>query len=113
VYSDEWGMRMLWFAWHQGSFYNPSYWGGWDQEDHGSRPIPVNSAQDPISKITRAEWTGGVAQATEFLRSKHWVKTPVWKEGRKGQTEDGGEKQRGLSWSKVHFLSFGIQFYAS
>jgi hypothetical protein len=30
---------------------NPSYLGGWDQEDHGSRPSRANSSWDPISKI--------------------------------------------------------------
>jgi hypothetical protein len=29
---------------------NPSYSGGRDQEDHGSKPAWVNSFQDPISK---------------------------------------------------------------
>jgi hypothetical protein len=36
--------------------------GGWDWEDHSSRPAQANSWQDPISKITRGKWTGGVAQ---------------------------------------------------
>jgi hypothetical protein len=44
-----------------GSPYNPSYSGGRDQEDHGSKPAQANSAQDPISKkpiikIGLAEW---------------------------------------------------------
>jgi hypothetical protein len=30
--------------------YNPSYSGGRDQEDHGSKPIQINSSRDPISK---------------------------------------------------------------
>jgi hypothetical protein len=30
--------------------YNPSYSGGRDQEDHGSKPAQANSAQDPILK---------------------------------------------------------------
>jgi hypothetical protein len=29
---------------------NPSYSGGRDQEDHGSKPAWVNSSQDPILK---------------------------------------------------------------
>jgi hypothetical protein len=41
---------------------NPSYLGGWDQEDHSSRPAWGNS-----SKITRAKWTGGMAQIVEHL----------------------------------------------
>jgi hypothetical protein len=35
--------------------------GGWDQEDCGSRPAWANSLQNPMSKITRARWMGGVA----------------------------------------------------
>jgi hypothetical protein len=42
---------------------NPSYLGGWHWENCGSRPAQANSSWDPISKITRAKWTGGVAQA--------------------------------------------------
>jgi hypothetical protein len=40
---------------------DPSYLGGRDREDHGLRPAWANSLQDPISKITRAKWTRGVA----------------------------------------------------
>jgi hypothetical protein len=29
--------------------YNPSYFGGRDQEDHGSRPVQVKCSQDHIS----------------------------------------------------------------
>jgi hypothetical protein len=37
---------------------NPSYSGGTDQEDCGSKPVPANSSQDPISKkpITKKGW---------------------------------------------------------
>jgi hypothetical protein len=31
---------------------NPSYSGGRDQEDRGSKPAGANSSQDPILKIT-------------------------------------------------------------
>jgi hypothetical protein len=44
---------------------NPSYLGGREREDRGSRPAQANGSQDPISKITRAQWTGGVAQAVD------------------------------------------------
>jgi hypothetical protein len=30
--------------------YNPSYSGGKDQEDHGSKPAPENSLRDAILK---------------------------------------------------------------
>jgi hypothetical protein len=46
---------------------NPSYL---EAEDHGLRPAQANRSQDPISKITRAKWTGGVAQAAERLLCK-------------------------------------------
>jgi hypothetical protein len=41
---------------------NPNYLGRWDREDHGLRPV-----QALISKITRAKWIGGMAQAVEHL----------------------------------------------
>jgi hypothetical protein len=57
---------------------NPSYFGGWDREDSSSRSVQANSSKDPISKITRATWTGGVAQVAELLyvSAKPWVQTP-------------------------------------
>jgi hypothetical protein len=33
-------------------FYNPSYSGGRDQEDHGLKPAWTNSLQEPILKIS-------------------------------------------------------------
>jgi hypothetical protein len=42
---------------------------GW--ENQSLRPAQANSSQDPISKITREKWTGGVAQAVEYLYCKH------------------------------------------
>jgi hypothetical protein len=35
-----------------------------------SRPARAKSSQDPISKITRAKWTRGMAQAVEHLLCK-------------------------------------------
>jgi hypothetical protein len=32
---------------------NPSYLGGWDQVNHGLRPVGESSSQDPIPKISR------------------------------------------------------------
>jgi hypothetical protein len=46
---------------------NPSYLRGWDQEDHSLRLAWENSLWDPISKVTRARWTRGVAQTVEHL----------------------------------------------
>jgi hypothetical protein len=34
---------------------NPSYLGGWDPEDHSSRPALANSSPDSISKIIREQ----------------------------------------------------------
>jgi hypothetical protein len=42
--------------------YNPSYSGGRDQEDLGSKPAQANSSRDPILKISITKSTGGVAQ---------------------------------------------------
>jgi hypothetical protein len=51
---------------------SPSYLGGEDWEHHGLRPAQANSSWDPpISKILRARWTEGVAQAVEHLLYKH------------------------------------------
>jgi hypothetical protein len=49
--------------------YNPSYLGSWDL-NRGSRPAWANGSRDHISKMTRAKWTGGVAQAVECLLCK-------------------------------------------
>jgi hypothetical protein len=40
-------------------------------EDLSLRPAQANSSQDPISKITRAKWTRGVAPAVEHLPCYH------------------------------------------
>jgi hypothetical protein len=49
---------------------NPNYLGGWNWEDHGSRPAWAKSLQDFISKITRAKWDRGIpalqVQSPEF-----------------------------------------------
>jgi hypothetical protein len=47
---------------------NPSYSGGRDQEEHGSKQAWENSSKDPISKNTSQNGAGGVAQdvGTEF-----------------------------------------------
>jgi hypothetical protein len=50
-----------------------AYSGGWNQEDQDSRPAWANSSGDSISKITRAKWTGLVAQVVECLLCKCYV----------------------------------------
>jgi hypothetical protein len=51
--------------------HNTSYWGGRDQEDHGSKPALANSLRDSISKIPSIKKGDGVAQVVECLPSKH------------------------------------------
>jgi hypothetical protein len=43
---------------------------GLDQEDHSLRPAQANSSRYSISKITKATWAGGVAQAVQYLLCK-------------------------------------------
>jgi hypothetical protein len=54
---------------------NPSYSGGRDQEDWGSKPVPVNSLRHPVLKknITHKKMTDGVAQGVgpEFKPQYH------------------------------------------
>jgi hypothetical protein len=50
--------------------YNPSYSGGRDQEDHGSKPAQTNISQDSISIIATQKRAGAVAQVVEHLPSK-------------------------------------------
>jgi hypothetical protein len=47
-----------------------SYLGDWDGEYLSSRPVQANSFWDPISKITKAKWTGGVTQVVEHSLDK-------------------------------------------
>jgi hypothetical protein len=42
--------------------HNPSYSGGRDQGDHGSKPAWANSVWDPISKNPSQKRAGGVDQ---------------------------------------------------
>jgi hypothetical protein len=56
--------KSLWKSWVTVAYnYNLNDLGGWDQVDHGLRTAGANSSQDPISKMTRAKLTVGVAQA--------------------------------------------------
>jgi hypothetical protein len=41
---------------------NPSYSGGRDQEDRGSKPAWANSSQDPISKTPSQKRAGELVQ---------------------------------------------------
>jgi hypothetical protein len=52
---------------------NPSYSGGRDQEDCGSKPAQANSSQDPIFKKPFTKRAGGVAQGVglKFVPQYH------------------------------------------
>jgi hypothetical protein len=50
---------------------NLNYLGGWDREDCSLRSAQEYSSQALISKITRAKWTGGLAQVVEWLLCKY------------------------------------------
>jgi hypothetical protein len=64
---------------------NPSSLGGLDGENPDSRSAWGNSSQDPLSKITRAAWTGGEAQAVECLLCKCKVLSSKPHSHRKGK----------------------------
>jgi hypothetical protein len=59
------------------------------------RPAQKNSFQDPISEMTRAKWTKGVAQAVprspEFKPQGHQKKKK--KEGKENPMQDLDEKK--------------------
>jgi hypothetical protein len=60
---------------------NPSYSGGRDQEDLGSKPAQANSPWDPISKKKKKSQkrTGGVAQGIgPDFKSQYWKKKCTW-----------------------------------
>jgi hypothetical protein len=56
-------------------FCNPSYSGGRDQEDHGSKPAHANSSRDPISEKNIMENNCGVAQGVSFEFKPQYHKT--------------------------------------
>jgi hypothetical protein len=65
-------MKMLISRAPEAHTYDPSYLGGWDQEDCSWRLAQANGFWDPPSpKINRAKWNGGVAHAVEHLLCKH------------------------------------------
>jgi hypothetical protein len=50
---------------------NPSYSGGRDLDDYGSKSIWANSSQDPTLKILNEKRTNWVIQEVELLPTKH------------------------------------------
>jgi hypothetical protein len=71
--------------------YNPSYSGGRDQEDRGSKPTWANRLWNPILikpiTHTHKKSTGGVAQnvGPEFKRQYHHQKKKKKKKKKKGK----------------------------
>jgi hypothetical protein len=51
-------LKKLAMHWWLAHTYNPSYSGGRDQEERGSKPAQANSTRDPISKKphTKKDW---------------------------------------------------------
>jgi hypothetical protein len=73
---------------------NPSYSGGRDQEDHGSKPAWANSSQDPILKnpITKKEWWNG-------LRCRPQIQAPI-------PQQQQQKKQKERKKGKLNWCSF-------
>jgi hypothetical protein len=60
--------------------YNPSYLGGWNQEDHSSRPAWANSSQDPHlqNNQSKMDWRCGSSGRAPALQERSTeLKTPV------------------------------------
>jgi hypothetical protein len=53
--------KEAWHRWLNACY--PSYSGGRDQEDHGSKPAQVNSVWDTVSKSPSQKRAGEVAQS--------------------------------------------------
>jgi hypothetical protein len=62
---------------------NPSYLGGCEWEDGSWKLAWPNSSRDPIAKINRAKWTGGVAHEVERLLCKHKVLSSLQRKKKK------------------------------
>jgi hypothetical protein len=81
--------------------YNSSYSRDRDWEVHSLRPAWGTSLRDPISKITRAKWTGSVAQAVEHLLCKcealSSVLTTREKVGWEGELLNWASRRRSLN----------------
>jgi hypothetical protein len=58
-------------------FCNPSYSGGGDKEDQGSKPAQAYTSQDPISQktTTKQGWWSGSSVGPEFKPQYHTQKT--------------------------------------
>jgi hypothetical protein len=66
---------------------NPSYSGGRNKENQGSKSAQANSSQDPISKMPITKRAGGIAQGEdpEFktqYRKKQQQKKPLIRESK-------------------------------
>jgi hypothetical protein len=72
---------------------NPSYSGGRDQEDRGSKPVWANSSWDPISKNpshthahTHTHTHTHKIGLVECLKCRPWIQAPELKKNPKKQT---------------------------
>jgi hypothetical protein len=87
---------------------NPSYSGGRNQEDRGSKPAWANSSQDPISRIPITKRAGGVAQGEgpefkpQYCKRKEGRKEGR-KKGRKNVFSDNSSKgrQSAQGWARL------------
>jgi hypothetical protein len=57
--------------------YNPSYFGGWDQEDRSSRLAQTNSLWDFHLQNNQSKMDWKYSLSTCFASMKAWVQTPV------------------------------------
>jgi hypothetical protein len=68
--------------------YNPSYSGGRNQEDRGSKPAWANTLQDPILKKTHhKKRSGGVAQDVGPEFKSQYQKREREREKKEGRNE--------------------------
>jgi hypothetical protein len=66
----------------------------------------ANSSRDPISKITRAKWTGAVTQATPALQEQSPEFKPRPTKKKKKEERDQGPGHCRARWSTVSFIFY-------
>jgi hypothetical protein len=83
---------------------NPSYSGGRDQEDYGSKPAQANSSQDPISKKPILKRADGGAKGVGLRSSPSNRKK---KKGRKVTLEPSLKGQVGVNLACIRAGGWG------
>jgi hypothetical protein len=78
---------------------NPSYFRGWDWDDHNLRPAWANSSRENMSKMTRAEWSRDWTQAVECLRCQYAALSSNPNSPKRKENRRVGGETRG-SWVK-------------